>query len=492
MFSLGLALAGLMLAATTLRAQDQEKSESKPKAKLSKGDLKMIRPLYLKAMEKGNNSGVRKLREALEKWSEKKGVGDALADTEAWNTLHAEHHTARMKAKKMKKGVSVSRVSFKVQGEAVEFEYAVSVPKKYDPKVSWPVILCFHDRKSARVYGTGKDYINKVWLANKATRAVADKFIIIAPTISDKSRKSKNAAERDFKWFDALHAQAMVRPLRTVQQSFNIDIERVFVEGSGRGATMALELAALFGIDSFAGVIARQGVLQKKALFPGLAQLPTLLIHRKPHKKERDGKTRAEEWAAFKKIVVEQKWNAEILELDAPEKLNTKVLGGQIIDPVWDAADKIAAFIEGKKLEAYPPKMRIVTDNPIFRSASYVRINGHDIGREKNEGAIDILFEIDKEANTIRVTGDGVHSLSFFLNDEILDLDRPVRIFANGIPVIAKIPARSVSEMIRSMRGRPYDTVRFKTTTIVVTELSPAEQNAKTEEGDEKKEEEKS
>ena len=475
------------LNAATLAPQDDE---PKPKAKLEAADIKIIRPLFMDAMKKGNVAGVRRLRETLEKWSKKKGVGSALADTGPWNELSAEYYTASLKGKKFKKGVSMNRVSFKRQGEPVEFEYALYVPKKYNHKEAWPVILCFHDRKSQRTFSNGKDYINKVWLANKATRAIADKFIIIAPTIGDTSAKAKGVAEREFKWFDLLHAQAMVRPLRQVQQNFHIDVNRVYLDGSGRGAEMALELSALFGIDGFAGVIARQGVLSKKHLIPGAAQIPTLLIHRKPHSKEKGGKERAKDWEDFKAAAAEHDWKPEILELDAPAKINGKVLAGQMIDPVWDATPQIGEFLDGKTLDPYPAALRIVSDNPLFRSGSYVRINGHDIGREENNGAINVLFEIDKEANAIKVTGDGIHGLSFFLNDSVLDLDRPVQVIINGIPEVAEIPARSVSAMIKSMQNRPFDTVRFNTTTVVMAVTTPEDKNAKADDEGEKKAEE--
>lgn len=490
--------------------------EAKPKAKLAPADVEKLAPLYEKAMSSysedaadGGTAEITALKEAIDAYEAKNGVGSALADVDAWTAMFQSWYRSSFGKEPNGLGrVQKETIGYFHQSDVFLIEYAWYAPRNYDSSKAYPAILCFHDEGSS-----GDEYLDKVWLGDKDSKALAEDFILIAPTIGKKTASGKwekqKATEEDYRWFNLRHLNAMIRPLKDVQAKLNVDPERIFVEGTGTGASIALQLGVLYGIESFAGIVARQGVLREPALVEGLENTPTLIVHRPPmarDEKEQQGRLGAH--AEFRKLVEEKVSDVRteedrqdarsgpsaegeqdaaapqatdarfgtvtFHELPPPEKMTPKIEAGQAVEPVIDANPRIAAFYAQHRAIAYPERMHVVVNDRAFLSNSWFRISGHDAFSDDLK-VLDALVEVDRENNTIKVTGKNLTKLALFLNDAIVDLDAPVKVTVNGIDAAHATLPRSLNTMLKYMYAKRLNTNRIVTavTTVDVPEPEP-------------------
>ena len=65
-------------------------------------------------------------------------------------------------------------------------------------------------------------------------------------------------------------------------------------------------------------------------------------------------------------------------------------------------------------------------------------------------------MEVDKEKNSVIMTGNNFYSFTLFLNDSILDLDKPIEVVVNGKVADRRTVVRSFSDMLKGMLRNPY------------------------------------
>ena len=98
--------------------------------------------------------------------------------------------------------------------------------------------------------------------------------------------------------------------------------------------------------------------------------------------------------------------------------------------------------------------MTLALGSPIPSKAYWI-----EVPPTEGDGIV-IQAEADREANRISVTGSGVASVTLFLNDELVDLERPVTIVLNGVEQTDVIP-RSVDDMLRLLKRGTSDPGKF-------------------------------
>jgi poly(3-hydroxybutyrate) depolymerase len=471
-------LISFVIVSTALAAPKE--GEIKPKADLKPGDIKKIEPFFRKAMDEPNAENIGKLADFLEKWDKKKAFGSPLADVEAWEEIFANYR-AKTAPKRLKgAGTPQSETAwFKSQGRVFEYEYAYRVPRNYKPTKPLPTVLCIPDSDA-----DPKSYLKEVWLTGKENTALADQMVLIAASVPKevKSRriskgpyKNRETVDYTFEWFDLPHVSFMVRPLKEVQQLVNTDPRRIFLEGSGDGAEAALHLAAVYGLETFAGVAVRNGSMNAEHMnvVDGLSNMAVMLAQRAPHPKEKGGDKRWKRWLEFKKVVEAKKWPRLKIEesTEAAEKLDRRTLASQTVEPFIDANAKLAAFYNENQAQDYPEEFRIVTDNRLFTSGAGLKLLRHEISEGKT---LDVAVKLDRAANAIRLTGEGFAMVTLFLNDRMLDLDRPIEVFVNDVLWERKRQTRSLTEMLKNMRKSPFTGNRLTTAVLAVEAIEPA------------------
>ncbi len=186
-----------------------------------------------------------------------------------------------------------------------------------------------------------------------------------------------------------------------MRYTYAIDMDRVFLAGSGRGISAALATAA-YSPHCFAGVIGRGAVPEFKAT--NFRTVPTLFVA--------GGKYATEFEAAAKEGGY---GNCNLLTTDSEAD-------------VW-------AWMGEKVRDAYPDTLTFQPFTPQGKICSWLQINGFDVAEEPL-----IEAKVDRAANTIEVTAEKISTVTIYFNDAMVDLDEPVKVVVNGVPHEQRLP----------------------------------------------------
>ncbi len=438
-------------------------ADANQEIKLSAKDFKKFSKLLKNLMEKGDYDSRAALTEAIDAFKkahtppgaeEDDDSGNPLKDVASWSKLAENYFTTTLEKRVSGKGrIQTETIQYASRGEVYLFEYAYRLPKGYTPKKKWPVIICIPDRNS-----TGKEYLKAIWETNKPTKALADKFILVAPTVGQKTLKGrvgrKDAAQARLDWFTGFHARAMLFPVQKIQGRFRCDPQRIYLEGVGKGADAAVQLACLYG-EVFAAVAVRQGYPHEPTLAPGVKGVPIKFFLREESQFTKGGRKSALE--TFQTLAKEAGVEDEDLQIQfypKLEKVTPKLRAKQDTEPILEATPDVVAFLEQHSLEAYPETVHITTNNRIFVKRAWARLTKFDI--DEDNPVVDFEARLNRETNTVEVTAKNVFGFTLFLNDVMLDLDKPVHVTVNGKKASSGTVERDLSLVTRSIKGQPF------------------------------------
>ncbi len=485
----------------TFAQNEESKEETKApnKAKLSQEDIAYFEPLlraYLDAEGRADIAEAKaSILQAMDDYAEKNKVSSPVADYQAWVDMFGRYNKETFTRKKVYATGRIKTEQFVLSrnGDHYLYEYSVFVPRDYDPAKSWPVLLCLHDKEAK---GLGKGYIQKVWQGTKESKLLCENFIIIVPhipkkllkkkikvTIAGKKTSVKSTVKR-LDWFNSYHLWAMVLPLVEMRKNYNCDPTRIFIEGVGDGADAALSLAAMMP-GRFAGVIARHGKLRTPRLLTGLQHTPTLILARE------EGKFAKGPGKEFLEIANEatkgdvQYDSLEVVKFPSlgKKKISLKKLANQKVDPILEANEQIATYLTKHVLDPNPKKVRITSNNRVFRLHPLLKVTEHDIAAGN---ILDCIATFDKEKNTVELTGENFYGVSLFISDAVLDLSKPVQVLVNGRQVDARIPDRNAAKMLSTFRNAKTDFHRAMTCNIVVPRFTLEVEEDEKKEGEKK------
>ena len=214
---------------------------------------------------------------------------------------------------------------------------------------------------------------------------------------------------------------AAMLTFRDLRDTYAMDSNRVYLMGRETGVASALSLGSKFP-HLFAGVIGQAGDAGE-AGYANFRNLPVLL---------QGGGTQAE---AFK------------AGADGAEYGNCELRPAATEEEIW-------AWIEAHPRVSNPSKVTLALGAPIPNKAYWIEVPPTDgVG-------LTITAEADREANKITVTGEGVPSVTLFLNDDLVDLDKPLTIVLNGVEQTAMIP-RSLDDMLALLKRGTSDPGKF-------------------------------
>ncbi|MBI4564729.1 MAG: hypothetical protein HY716_08585 [Planctomycetes bacterium] len=328
-------------------------------------------------------------------------------------------------------------------GEA--FGYAFHVPRSYDPAKSWPLLVTLHGTNRGGHDKAGSGWI-RMWLRNAAVR---ERFIVLAPTTVRHTWSSRQGHSHVLTAIDEL------------TRELNVDPNRIVLDGMSMGAGGTFDLAE-YVPDRFAAIAPRCGapdVRRKKdgTLIPMLCEnFSNLPIHWVVGAK--DQLIPIDIVRAAKDAIAALKY-----DLDYREHAD----GGHDWTLGNDA--EIAAWFEERRRRTYPDEVVWKTYEKAFPGAYWVeatkRTNAQPIlvthldmsGRESETRAEfrpPVLIRARRAGNAINVTCEEVKQLRVWLDDAMVDLDKPVVITVNGKKVHGSKVKRSIDTLINEARRR--------------------------------------
>ncbi|MBM4037848.1 MAG: tetratricopeptide repeat protein [Planctomycetes bacterium] len=333
--------------------------------------------------------------------------------------------------------------SFLVDEVLVRANYVAYVPKTYDPRRPWPLILALH-----RDGETAKEHFY-----NWESVASSEKHIILCPSSPTKAG------------WRAAHLNIPLSALRHATKTYNIDTDRVYLEGTGTGGLLAWAVALRWP-DRFAALVVRNASIDEvsRLYLRAAASLPVYLIVSQHAQPDVIGSQRE----AYKAL---DSWGYDVQREEVPGYARNPALP--------ELNPKVLAWLESKARDPYTPRARLVTFEQANASAYWVSVERFastvfdpdrrvnikaPMGQEYDPDQLRMIYlgEMARgmgqviaaiaPGNRINLITKHIEELTLYLDDRMVDLDKPVRIVANGDLVFNDKVERSLEQLFDSAR----------------------------------------
>lgn len=390
-----LCVAGAALAAAPWQAEQQLKDNALKKLAKPLGEM-------LQATVEGKDGT--KAQAAFRKEVEK--VDKKLKDTEL---LALPADLARMiwLSNNYEKNKIAKKATGKIETRTEDFngmpvEYAIWTPSKYKPKTqAYPLIITIPAEGE-----NPERHISERWTHGD----LLDEAIIACPKMPGDSKT----------WEDSPGVAATLLTLRYVTENWGVDPNRVFLGGRERGGEAAIAITEMFP-KLFAGAFAW-------AADAGEGIRPENLMH--------------------VPVFISGGGNAS----SGLEERNKAVEGAApvTLDPDGGAPE-IHAWMKDLTRANYPDKVTIIQGEKLPTGAYWLSFDRVPPGSEARLDGV-----LDRETNTITLTGKGILSATVWFSDGMLDLDKPVKVIANGVEHVDQFQ-RNMNKFVASIESADSD-----------------------------------
>ncbi|MHC4470305.1 MAG: carboxylesterase family protein [Planctomycetota bacterium] len=310
------------------------------------------------------------------------------------------------------------------EGKTTANPAAVWVPKGYDPKRKWPVLLVLHGQS-----GHAEAVV-------QALSGFADRHGILLVGPQDTVR----AGGGGWGYTDREH-RIHVESLRWLKRTHNVDDARVFVQGGSRGGHGTWDLAYTYP-DLFAGAVPVVGsILNRKFRFlPNLLHVPVFDMQG-----AKDDPIAVEHVRDAVKLL--RGWKYDV-RYDEDEK------SGHFYPVDWE---EVWSFLKDRRRPTYPKRViRVATHDDRSRAywlrlanlptrkfekpkparrdprRAYTRDELKKLVRENYAKYAARVEAKVSRANEIRLTANRAPKVVLLLHDDLVDLDEKVTILVNG------------------------------------------------------------
>lgn len=254
--------------------------------------------------------------------------------------------------------------------------YAYRVPKSYEPEgQGLPLILSIPDENEQPA-----DHLRTHW----TERAVLDGSILVSLSMP-KDVGTWNKVMAAGRPGGVSHVLTV---LRLATQQLAVDPDRIYLVGRGRGVEVALATGD-YSPQRFAGVIGRAGDTGEQTS-ANFSNLPTFFAGGGPQ--------------------------ARAFQTSTP---NSSIVTSATEAELWH-------WMRAHPRTSHPSSVTVVVGMPFPTRTYWLRLS---------PDAMDCSASatIDREAGRVIITGRGVSHVTLHLNDQLLDLDRPLIAICNGV-----------------------------------------------------------
>ncbi len=284
------------------------------------------------------------------------------------------------------------------------------IPKKYpleSRKRPFPLILSLPSRRpNSKNWYRGRDHLKNLYEGSP----LLEDHLFFSPDLPpelDPKGRPKSPAQLLGDWLGSF-----LYSFNEFLNSHKVDWNRIIIEGNKESTNLALYFANV-APRYFAGLILRDpGPLQGAAV-RDFANLPTLFLVSPATKANA-------QW--FTKLIDRFKYN------------NSTVLEGEKY-PFPSLNQKVVDWIRARRRNPAPPHLVF---QPLFSGLGghwWVQISKYEKFVEDARSDADLpVIEItaDRKTNRITVKARNIASYNLLLNDDLVDLDKPVTVVTNG------------------------------------------------------------
>jgi len=318
-----------------------------------------------------------------------------------------------------------------VQGRA--YHLALSVPLTYQPAKGYGLVVCLHGAGF-----TGEAYLER-WQAR-----LGEDYVLACPTAPMGA------------WFTRGAEELVLATIRSVQRRYHIDPDRVVLTGMSNGGIGAWVIG-MHDAPLFAGIAPMASGLDD-VLMPFLANLrttPVYMIHgaRDQVMPVALSRTIARELEALGYTHVYREHDRE-----------HPMAGGHYF-PGEELPDLVNWF-NAQRRNPLPTTVTVVREASHFQSFGWVRIDTTDAIAAFSEDLVSKRDELTRKKryarldasvtapNRIEVVTSLVRRYTLFLNDQLVDLSKPVTIVTNKQVSFEGIVVPTVETLLRQARVR--------------------------------------
>jgi poly(3-hydroxybutyrate) depolymerase len=402
-----LALAGFTSGAAAPSAVGTALEDGIPSSKQKSLSKAVGAWLEARRTRRGINEAYEDLTGAIEKIEKKRGQAPVLSLVD---DLSVVFQGAMQPEGRPTKG-KVKEITF--GGWGGDVTYAVHGPKDYNPKKgAYPVVLCLPEAGQR-----AQDHLTEDWI----DADLRGEVVLVAIEMPGDTSLWGETGSQDEPGGRALVLQV----LSDVGRSFLIDRSRVFLAGSGEGAAAACKIAAV-SPHQFAGVIGRAGDASEGLAPDNFRNLPTFFS------------------------------GAGTFATAFEEAAKQAGIENVTVAPDGDEA-AVRDWMREQQRDLFPAEVTLVPVDEYATSAYWLGLDRVAAGESR------ISASVDRDANTIEVTAEGVGSIWVHFNDRLLDLDQPVRVVCNGVAHEEVVP-RSLSTALEQLfqNSDPFRVVVFR------------------------------
>jgi dienelactone hydrolase len=332
------------------------------------------------------------------------------------------------------------------------FRYGLYVPLSYDPSKSYALVICLH----------GAGFTGDAYLERWQTR-LDEGYIIACPTLPQGN------------WWTREATDVVLATLRELQGRYHIDPNRVFLTGMSNGGIGVYLVGSHFA-PLFAGLAPMASGLDD-VLLPFLENLrdtPVYLIHG----------TQDQVMPVELSRTVAQ----ELTRLGYPftyrEHDRTHPVAGGHYFPREELPDLVAWF-GTRRRDPFPKRVTVVRDATHLSPFGWVRIDATERIAAFSENLIDrrddtiknrVYAKLDAEIvgpNRIEVRTERVRRYSLFLNQELIDLSKPITVITNGQMSYEGTMTPSIVTILREARQRHDRALLFPAVLTIPVDHNP-------------------
>lgn len=313
------------------------------------------------------------------------------------------------------------------------YRYSLSVPQSYESTRDYALVVCLH----------GAGFTGEAYLDRWKTR-LGEGYILACPTYPDGA------------WFTRRAEDLVLATVRAVQQRYRIDPNRIFLSGMSNGGIGAW-LIGMHHAPLFAGLAPMASGIDD-VLFPFLQNLratPVYIIHGSQDQ--------------VMPVELSRKLAGELENMGYPfiyrEHDRTHAMAGGHFFPREELPDLVKWF-DGQRRNPVPKVLTVVRDASHLLPFGWARIDATDQIASFSEDLVDKRDESIRQRSyarlTARVTGpnqievhtDRVRQYTLFLNEDLIDLSKPVVITTNGVPSFEGVVTPQAETLLRQARLR--------------------------------------
>lgn len=323
------------------------------------------------------------------------------------------------------------RRSLRVRG--VDAEYALYVPPSYSPEQPMAFILCLHGAGF-----TGEAYLDR-WIPR-----LGEKYILACPSVTMGS------------WWTRYGEDLALKVLQGVQKAYHIDPDRIFLTGMSNGG-IGTWIIGMHHADRFAGIAPMASGIDD-VLFPfveNLVHTPVYVIH-----------------GAADQVMPVQ------LSRDLVKEMERRGIPYQYQEHTWthpqagghffprQALPELMTWFDAQQREPLPRTISLVRDATHLTPFSWVRIDMTDQIAAFTENLIDSRDEFITggvyaklhaqvtASNKIVVSTNRIGRYTLFLNQDLVDLTKPIIIETNGRISFEEMVEPSIETLLKEVRHR--------------------------------------